>query len=85
MKKKLLVLMMIGSLFPSLLLAQKTVSGKVTDVLEINDTAPFDYIIPDIKQLILNKRRLDFARRLETEIIDEAIKKNEFEVYGNNE
>ncbi len=34
MKKKLLVLMMIGGLFPSLLLAQKTVSGKVTDVLD---------------------------------------------------
>ncbi len=59
--------------------------GMVTDVLEINDTAPFEYITPDIKQLILNKRRLDYARRLEIEIIDEAIKKNEFEVYGNNE
>ncbi len=59
--------------------------GKVTDVLEINDTAPFEYVIPDIKQLILNKRRLDYARRLETDIIDEAIKKNEFEVYGKNE
>ena len=58
--------------------------GKVTDVLEINDTAPFEYITPDLKQIILNKRRLDYARKLETEIIDEAIKKNEFEVYGNN-
>ncbi|TXN34295.1 peptidyl-prolyl cis-trans isomerase [Flagellimonas hymeniacidonis] len=59
--------------------------GKVTDVLEINDTAPFDYIAPDIRQLILNRRRLNYVRKLETEIIDEAIKKNEFEVYENNE
>ncbi|NAY93304.1 peptidyl-prolyl cis-trans isomerase [Muricauda sp. JGD-17] len=59
--------------------------GKVTNVLQINDTAPFEYVIPEIKQLIVNKRRLDYARRLETEIIDEAIKKNEFEVYGKNE
>ncbi|SNZ02060.1 peptidylprolyl isomerase [Flagellimonas pacifica] len=55
--------------------------GKVTDVLEVNDTAPFEYISPDIRQLILNRRRLDYIRKLETEIIDEAIKKNEFEVY----
>ncbi|WP_420601176.1 peptidyl-prolyl cis-trans isomerase [Flagellimonas sp.] len=59
--------------------------GKVTDVLEINDTAPFEYISPDIKQLILNRRRLDYIRKLETEIIDEAIKKNEFEVYEKKE
>lgn len=59
--------------------------GKVTDVLEINDTAPFEYISPDIRQLILNRRRLDYVRKLETEIIDEAIKKNEFEVYEKDE
>ncbi|SHH03117.1 peptidylprolyl isomerase [Flagellimonas flava] len=59
--------------------------GKVTDVLEINDIAPFEYISPDIKQLILNRRRMDYIRRLETEIIDEAIQKNEFEVYGKDE
>ncbi|MEM9647261.1 MAG: peptidyl-prolyl cis-trans isomerase [Bacteroidota bacterium] len=59
--------------------------GKVTDVLEINDIAPFEYIAPDIKQLILNRRRMDYVRKLETEIIDEAIQKNEFEVYGKDE
>ncbi|MDC6367714.1 peptidyl-prolyl cis-trans isomerase [Flagellimonas amphidinii] len=59
--------------------------GQVTDVLEINDTAPFEYIAPDIRQLILNRRRLDYVKRLEREIIDEAIKKNEFEVYGKDE
>lgn len=56
--------------------------GQVTDVLEINDIAPFDYVSPDIRQLILNRRRMDYIRNLETDIIDEAIKKNEFEVYG---
>ncbi|WP_190811488.1 peptidyl-prolyl cis-trans isomerase [Flagellimonas sp. S3867] len=59
--------------------------GRVREVLEINDTAPFEYISPDIKQLILNRRRLDYVRKLETEIIDEATKKNEFEVYEKNE
>lgn len=56
--------------------------GKVTDELEANEVAPISYIRPKIKQILLNRRRLDYIRRLETEIIDEAIKKNEFEVYG---
>ena len=56
--------------------------GKVTDVLEVNDVAPLSYITPDIKQIILNRRRQDKIRQLETEIIDEATKNNEFEIYG---
>lgn len=57
--------------------------GLVTNVLEVNETAPFDYVEPDIKQLILNRRRLNYVKKLETDIIDEAIKKKEFEVYDN--
>ena len=55
--------------------------AKVTDILEINDIAPLSFIEPTIKQVLLNKRRLDYIRKLETEIIDEAIKEKEFEVY----
>ncbi|MEC7262731.1 MAG: peptidyl-prolyl cis-trans isomerase, partial [Bacteroidota bacterium] len=55
--------------------------GMVTNVLEVNDTAPFEYVEPEIRQLILNRRRLNYVKKLETEIIDEAIKKKEFEVY----
>ena len=54
---------------------------KITGVLEINDIAPLSYIEPSIKQVLLNRRRLDYIRKLETEIIDEAIKEKEFEVY----
>ncbi|MEM9077393.1 MAG: peptidyl-prolyl cis-trans isomerase [Bacteroidota bacterium] len=55
--------------------------GKVMGVLEINDVAPFEYILPEIRQLIINRRRLDYVKKLKTEIIDEAIQKNEFEIY----
>ncbi len=58
--------------------------GKVTDVLETNDIAPFEYIVPEIRQLIINRRRLDYVKKLKTEVIDEAIKKNEFEIYEKN-
>ena len=55
--------------------------AKITGVLEINDIAPLSYIEPSIKQVLLNRRKLDYIRKLETEIIDEAIKEKEFEVY----
>ncbi|MEM9000565.1 MAG: peptidyl-prolyl cis-trans isomerase [Bacteroidota bacterium] len=57
--------------------------GRVNNVLEVNEIAPLSYIGPSIKQVILNRRRLDYVRKLEIEIIDEAIKKEEFEVYEN--
>ena len=56
--------------------------GKVNKVLNINDVAPISYVIPDIKQIILNRRRLTQIKKIKAEIIDEAIKKNEFEIYG---
>lgn len=55
--------------------------GKVNEVLQINDVAPLSFIKPTIKQVLLNRRRLDYIRKLETDIIDEAIKKKDFEVY----
>jgi len=57
--------------------------GKVIDVLEVNDIAPLTFIRPSIEQVLLNRRRLNYIRKLETEIIDEAIKEKEFEVYEN--
>ena len=59
--------------------------GKVTNVLEVNDVAPLSFIEPKIKQIILNRRRLRQINRLETDVIDEAIQKNEFEVYAPEE
>ncbi|WP_339337771.1 MULTISPECIES: peptidyl-prolyl cis-trans isomerase [unclassified Croceitalea] len=56
--------------------------GKVSKVLNINEVAPISYAAPDIKQIIINRKRLSRIKKIETEIIDEAIKKNEFEIYG---
>ncbi len=55
--------------------------AKVTGVLETNEPAPLSFVMPSIKQIILNRRQLRLIRDLETEIIDEAIKDKEFEVY----
>ncbi len=59
--------------------------AKVTGVLRVNDVAPLSYIEPTIKQVLLNRRKLDYIRKLETEVIDEAIKDKEFEVYVQDE
>ncbi len=56
--------------------------AKIRGVLEVNDIAPLSYIEPSIKQVLLNRRKLDYIRQLEAEIIDEAIKEKEFEVYA---
>ncbi len=56
--------------------------AKVNDVLNPNDVSPFSFVKPTIKQVLLNRKRLILIRKLETEIIDDAIKNKEFEVYG---
>ncbi|WP_273566386.1 hypothetical protein [Maribacter halichondriae] len=58
---------------------------KITGVLQVNDIAPLSFIEPTIKQVLLSRRKLDYIRKLETEIIDEAIKEKEFEVYTKDE
>ncbi len=56
--------------------------GKVTDELNVNDVSPLSFVRPSIKQVLLSRRRLELIRKLENEIIDDAIKDKEFEVYG---
>jgi len=59
--------------------------AKVNNVRKVNDVAPLSYIAPTITQVLLSRRRLDYIRKLETEIIDEAVKDKEFEVYAKDD
>jgi len=54
---------------------------KVEDVLLPNDTAPFSYVEPTIRQIILNKRKLELIKKLEKDITKDAIKNKNFEIY----
>ncbi len=56
--------------------------AQVNEVLQVNDIAPLSYIEPTIKQVLLNRRKIDYIRKLEAEVIDEAIKDKEFQVYA---
>lgn len=55
----------------------------IKDVLKRNDIAPESYVIPTLKQIILNKRKLEFIRNLEKDLMDEAIQKKQYEIYEN--
>ena len=59
--------------------------GRVMASMDVNDQAPFTYVIPDLKEIILNRRRLEYVRKIESDILSEATKKNEFENYQENQ
>jgi len=56
--------------------------ARINGVLQVNDIAPLSYISETIGQVLRNRRKQNYLKQLETEIIDEATKNNEFEVYA---
>jgi hypothetical protein len=54
---------------------------KIEDILKPNDIAPLSHIEATIKQIILNKRKLELIKKLEKDITKDAIKNNNFEIY----
>ena len=54
---------------------------QIKDVLNQNDIAPLDYVKPTIDQIIINKRKLELIKKLETDITKDAIKNKQFEIY----
>ena len=57
---------------------------KIIDYKNKNDIAPFDFIKPTLKQVLINKKKLEFISKFEKEIIEDALQKKQFEIYENN-
>ncbi|WP_282044460.1 peptidyl-prolyl cis-trans isomerase [Winogradskyella flava] len=55
---------------------------QVNDVRLQNDYAPLEYVIPSIKQIVINKRKLELIKQLENDITKDAIKNNQFQIYN---
>ena len=55
---------------------------KVEDRLERNDIAPLAFIRPTIKQILLNAQKLELVKKLEKDIIEDAVKNKKFQVYA---
>jgi len=54
---------------------------KIEDLLSRNETAPLSFVTPTIRQIILNKRKLELIKKLEKDITKDAIKDKKFETF----
>ena len=54
---------------------------QINDVLLRNDTAPLEYVKPTIRQIVVNRRKLELIKQLEKDITKDAIKNKQFEIY----
>lgn len=55
---------------------------QINDVLLQNDYAPLEYVKPTIRQIVINRRKLELIKQLEKDITKDAIKNNQFEIYN---
>ncbi len=53
----------------------------IKDLLRRKEIAPIEYIKPTIRQIILNKRKLELIKKIEKEITKDAVENKQFEVY----
>ena len=54
---------------------------QINDVLLRTDYAPLEYVRPTVKQIIVNKRKLELIKQIENEITKDAIKNKQFETF----
>jgi hypothetical protein len=46
-----------------------------------NELAPVEYVETNIKNLILNKRKIEFLKQIEENVYKEGIRQNKFKIY----
>ena len=54
---------------------------EIKNFVGINKQAPFAYVLPTLKQIIINKRKLKLVNQLKSEIVNDAIENKNFEIY----
>ena len=54
---------------------------QIKNIARVGEEAPISYVIPTIKQIILNRRKLKLVNQLKSEIVNDAIKNKKFEIY----
>ena len=53
----------------------------VEEVVLRNNLAPLEYVMPTLKQILINKRKLELMSEFDREIIEEGLRQNTYEVY----
>ena len=54
---------------------------EIKNFVGINNQAPLAYVLPTLKQIIINKRKLKLVNQLKSEIVNDAIENKNFEIY----
>ena len=54
---------------------------QLVERLDRNEIAPLSYIESTIKNIVLNRRKIEFLRNFDNEILQDAIKTKKFETY----
>ena len=54
---------------------------KIEAVLKTNDIAPLSYVKATIEEIVLNKRKQEFLKKIEKDITKDAIKNKNFELF----
>jgi hypothetical protein len=53
----------------------------VNETINRNEIAPLSYVRPTLKQILINKRKLELMQQFDQAVFEEAAQKNIFEVY----
>jgi len=53
----------------------------IQDYCQAGSVAPLDYVQDDIKEIIINKRKNDFLKKVEDDIYTEGLRNNKFKIY----
>ena len=54
---------------------------KVFDYKKYNTPAPYEIVEGNIERILINKKKLDFFKNFNKEILDDAIQANKVEIY----
>ncbi|MDA9334983.1 peptidyl-prolyl cis-trans isomerase [Flavobacteriaceae bacterium] len=54
----------------------------INTYLERGNLAPLEYVLPTLKQIVINKRKLKLIKQLKSDIVNDAIKNKKFEIYN---
>lgn len=54
---------------------------KVRDVIQPGRIAPYDYLKPTLREVIVNQRKLTLIQKIEKDITSDALKDREYEIY----
>lgn len=54
---------------------------QINEVLKRNEIAPIEYVMPTIREMVINKRKLELIQQLEKDITKDAMQNKQFEIY----